>query len=278
MYNRNHLFAFMLAASACAAPHYMSVPKQEGIVGHVIAPDPYTKAHFSNTLKPLNDENNVLYRQEFGGGGAALGVLLGPIGVAANAAAIGSATSADVELLKGKLPLDPTALYRDVAKDFPELAEPNIDVKSVAVRVSPKVLIVKAEGEVLLLGCTLTVDYRPAGLKWVGHYVYQTTLKYAKAEVAQNLTSDQIKRANAELRAGFQALTALYFDDLHGKLPLGHDVRFKSAYLSPRNLFELHGQQLPGTADRAVIRGTSATYSFPRAGIEVAAAEPASDS
>ena len=130
----------------------------------------------------------------------------------------------------------------------------------------------------LLLGCTLTVDYRPAGLKWVGRYVYQTALKHPKAEVARGLTPAQLKDASAELRAGFQALTTLYLGDLHGKLPPGQDIRFKSSYLSPRQLVELPGQQLPGTADRAVIRGTSTMYSFPRGSIEIALVEPASTS
>ena len=59
----------------------------------------------------LDAAKSIVYSQNFGGGGAALGLLLGPLGVAANISMIDSNTEADAVRLRGKLTLAPRELF-----------------------------------------------------------------------------------------------------------------------------------------------------------------------
>jgi hypothetical protein len=56
---------------------------------------------------------NILYFQNYGGGGAGLGLLLGPIGVAANMSMIESNTKQ--EQLRDKIAIDPPAVFSAAA-------------------------------------------------------------------------------------------------------------------------------------------------------------------
>jgi hypothetical protein len=262
----------LAAAPGCVAPALQPAPKLDAAPTYAVQPDPLGDQRFTHTLQPLDDAKTVLYLQSFGGGGAGVGLLLGPLGVAANAKAIGANTDADVKLLAGKLPLRPADTYQDVLRELPELAAAAPGAG--AVRLTPEVLIVRAKDEVLLFGCTLGVDYTGVGTKWSRTYVYQTGISIPKAQVAQGLAPEQLQALQAELRTGFQTLTALYLDDLHGKAEPVRSVKFKSVYMSPRFTFELVGQELPGPADRRVVRlvlrnGGAITYSFPQAAVEV---------
>ena len=52
----------------------------------------------NHTLQHLNQNKDILYSQTYGGGGAGVGLLLGPLGVAANIKAIESKLSDDIDL------------------------------------------------------------------------------------------------------------------------------------------------------------------------------------
>lgn len=52
-------------------------------IAHIIAAYTPAEASANHMMRPLNDTNTVVYEQSFRGGGIGLGVLLGPLGVAA---------------------------------------------------------------------------------------------------------------------------------------------------------------------------------------------------
>lgn len=257
--------------TACAPPRFLAVPTAAKEPAHVVAPEADLETRLGSSLQPLDDARTVLYLQTYGGS-VGVGLLLGPFGVAANAAAMGNKTKEEAALLKGKLPWDPAALYAEVAKGRPELSGTG---DKAAVRVSPQLLVVKTEGDVLLLGCALQVDHRPAGQEWKATYLYQTRQRFPLAEAAKGLAPAQLQAAEAELRAGFQALTALYFDDLRGKLGPGKDVTYKSDFVTPRFVIEWKGKEVPGPGDRVVLRAVGAMLSLPRDAVQVAVARPA---
>ncbi len=259
----------VLLASGCVAPQVSRpVPKLDTAPAYAVLPPPVPdEKRFNHMLQPLDDAKLVVYNNNFGGGGAAVGVLFGPLGVAANIKAIKNATTADVALLHGKLPVQPIALFQDVVQATPDLAPAAGGAP--AVRLIPEVLVVKTKGELLRFGCTLWVDFTPVGTSWGRTYVFQTAFAAPKEQVAQGLAPEQLQQLEQELRAGYAALAAAYLDDLHGKAEPLRDVTFKSEYVTPRIVLDLLGKELPGPADRLVVRTARVTYSLPRTNVEV---------
>src|SRR5438067_504639 len=268
------VFAFVLAAAAaillagCAAPQLQPVPAMTAAPSYSIGPNPLVEKTFDHMRRPLDEGNSVIYLQSFGGGGVALGALLGPLGVAANMSMIGNNTDADVALLKGKIPLDPRTLFSEVAAEQPALAPASGAGKSV--RLTPLLDVVKQESDELWFGCSLLVDYSATGTNWVGKYVYQLPLSYPKADVVRGLSEQQLKDLADQARNGFRALAQLYLDDAAGKLASEREVKFRSAFIWPRFNFELTGKDLPSGAERKNIRIPGTIYSLPRDLVQLA--------
>lgn len=255
----------LLAALAACTPRFLAVPTHQKEPAHAVAPEADLEARFNHTLQPLDDAKTVLYLQTFGGS-LGVGLLLGPIGVAANIAAVRNKTNEEVTMLKGKLPWSPAAIYAEAAKGRPELASA---VGSGSVRLSPQLLVVRVKDDALLLGCALTVDQRPTGQEWKATYYFQTRQKLPLADAVKGLPAERLLAVEAELRAGFRAVTELYFDDLRGKLGPGKEITYKSEFVTPFTAIEFKGMELPGPADRAVIRAVGGMFSLPRELVEV---------
>ncbi|KGI78859.1 hypothetical protein [Oleiagrimonas soli] len=110
-----------------------------------------------NTLYQFVDmDDTVLYHQEAGGGGVALGVLLGPLGAAANAAAIKSRTGKEALSLRG-------AFTPHVMQDFsatllyqPEL-QPARAADASAVTFSPMLELTRMGEDQVRIGARLRV-------------------------------------------------------------------------------------------------------------------------
>lgn len=81
-------------------------------IAHAIAAYTSAEASANHMMRPLNDTNTILYEQSFGGGGVGLGVLLGPLGVAANIAAIEGRTEKEAALLHDKVGINPQELLK----------------------------------------------------------------------------------------------------------------------------------------------------------------------
>lgn len=259
---RSRLFgivAVVLSLGACAAPPMLTVPIVTPAPSYSVGPNPLVEKSFDHTSRPLDDKNSVVYLQSFGGGGTALG-LLGPFGVAANISMIKNNTDADVALLKGKISLDPQAIFAEIFREYPALI--NGTDKNKSVRLTPLVNVVKQENEQLLFGCSILVDYTSTGTSWVGRYMYQIPLEYSKTDVAKGLSSDQNKMLIDQVKKGFRALARLYLDDVNGGLPSKRDIKFKSKFVSPRFAFELVGQELRSDGKRVEIRSVGAVYSL----------------
>lgn len=260
----------LLVLTACA-PRFLAVPTFTKEPAHAVLPEADVEARFNHMLKPLDEAKTVHYLQPYGGS-VGVGLLLGPIGVAANIAAIDEKTTEEVAMLSGKLPWSPASLYAEVARTRPELSEP---AGQEVVRVSPQLLLVKTDGEMLLLACVLQVDHRSVGQEWRGSYVFQTRQKFTLTEAARGLTPAQVRAGEAELAAGFRALTTIYFDDLRGKLGPGMDIEYKSRFVTPNMDIALKGKRVAGPEDRLVFRSVGTMYSLPREAATVAEPTPA---
>ena len=260
------LTSIMLLTACATAPQMQIAPSVSPLPPHSIGLAPGVEKGLNNNTHYLDDKNSITYVQNFGGGGLALG-LLGPFGVAANVAMIAKNTENDVELLKGKILLDPRVIFSEVLSEHPTLGTKTTTDKSV--RLSGFLNVVKQEGEKLFFGCTVLVDYRPLGTNWVGRYVYQLPLEYTKAEVAEGLSTDRLNTLTAQVREGFRTLAKLYLDDASGNLVSKRDIKFKSTFVLPRFDFELIGQELPSEDQKVNIRSVGAVYSLPKNYIQI---------
>jgi len=257
-----------LLATACATPQYQQVPKVDYAVSHELGKSELLQAT-DHMTRLLDDRQSILYFQNFGGGGAAVGVMLGPFGVAANMKMIESVTDEDAAMLKGKIIIDPVEIFFRQSGALAILNQGAATGK--AAIVSPYLYVSKTEDEQLLVGCALLVDYRPTGTEWRGKYMYQLPLKYAKAEVAKGLSEEQRATLVREVTAGFQSLAKLYVADRKGELGAGTEVKFKSDFVSPRFNFDLIGLQLPAMEGRFNVRTFAGMYSLPKGWAQVAA-------
>ena len=173
----------------CATPSFQSVPLGLQNKTDVSLVRSGLLDQTNGTLMHLNDSKDILYQQNFGGGGAAVGVLLGPIGVAANAAAIESNTKEDVELLFGKTSIDPNKVFREIVLDAGFVIE---DSSNASASFSPYILVSKGENEVLYFASALLVEENSIGKsRWVGRYMYQIPLNMRKGDLADGLTDEE---------------------------------------------------------------------------------------
>jgi hypothetical protein len=257
------MLAVILSGCATHVPQMLAVPKMEGERTHVLAHSPLLDQtdHMNGSL----DERRVIrYNQQFGGA-VALGVLLGPLGVAANIAAINSNTDSDIAALKGKLQLDPVALFDEAGK-----AAAGLELKpNGSTQLSPYFYVSKMEDESLALASALIVTVPQGDKNWVGTYFYQLPMKLGKAELAAGLSAEKQATLQQYAREGFGALAALYRDDAAGKLVDLADITFQSDFVTPRFKFDMLGKKVGQTEQRVVIRSVGVMYSLPADAVKV---------
>jgi len=199
----------------------------------------------------LNADQSVVYFQNQGGGGVGLGLLLGPIGVAANMKMIEGVTTADVEKLKGKIPLNPEMAFQRAAfvANFPVQASANeSDVK-----IAPYVLVSKTNESTVHISSIVLFEGMDGQTKWLRRYQYQLPGKYTLDELA---AFDAMK-ASAVQTASVNAYTALLkhvAEETDASIVKEQKITFKSPYLSPRFEFEMTGSLIGANEGRVWVR------------------------
>lgn len=248
--------------SGCTTLKYQSAPPVSSDTQFVVG-----KSTLLSTLDSLNDSGDILYFQNFGGGGVGVGLLLGPIGVAANAAAIKSNTKKDVDLLSGKIDLSPVDLFENAARTS------SFDLKEdlpQAAAITPYVYITKVGDEKLLFASAMIVETSPGEKEsWIGKYMYQTDFEVNKDAIGGGLSKEIEDELRMEILAGFNYLLSLFVQDAQGVLLIENSVKFKSNFVSPRFDFQMLGDTLATQSERVDIRTVGAIYSLPKVSVEV---------
>ena len=258
----------ILSIWGCATPSFQSVPQGLQNKTDVSLVRSELLDQTNGTLMHLNDNKDVLYQQNFGGGGAAVGILLGPIGVAANAVAIESNTKRDVELLFGKTSIDPNKVFREIVLDAGFIIQ---DSGSASASFSPYILVSKGENEVLYFASALLVEENSASKKrWVGRYMYQIPQNMRKEDLADGLTDEERQDIRNSLKMGFVKLLSVYRKDSQGLLPAKSEITFKSEFVSPRFNFDLLGELVDDDPDKVSIRSTGALFVLPKKYVTIA--------
>lgn len=198
----------------------------------------------------LDEGKSVVYFQNQGGGGVALG-LLGPLGVAANIKMIEGVTAGDVEKLKGRIKLDPQLAVQQAA-----LAE-DFALQSVAVpsdvKVSPFVQISKTNETTLHVSSVLLFEGMDGQSKWTRRYQYQLPGSYTLDELS-TLTPDRVASLQAASMNAYASLLRHVVGERDEAIAQERKITFKSAYMAPRFEFEMAGSLVGEKEGRVWVR------------------------
>lgn len=198
--------------------------------------------------QPLDSEQSVIYFQNQGGGGAGLGLLLGPVGVLANIKMIQGVTDSDVAKLKGKLTVDPKAALQEaqLATQSPlRIAATPGDVK-----VSPFLLVSKTSETTVQLSSVLMFEGTEGQAKWNRRYQYQLPGKYTLEQLS-TLSPSSLADVQSASVAAYAALLKHIAEEQPAAIAAERPVTLKSAFISPRFELEMQGT-LIGEKDQRI--------------------------
>lgn len=206
----------------------------------------------NHMVRHLNADKSVRYVQNQGGGGATLGVLLGPFGVAANIAAIGGVTDADVAQLGGKVKADPVASFRKVAaaQGYPLQVVAN----GAAMLMTPYLQVSKTNETTLHLTAGLVLEGQGGSAPWTGRYQVQLPGDYTVASLAALDAAGQ-SAVESQLDAGFASLLQHLRSETAESIAGEPKITYESEYLSPRFGFEMAGSLVGTPGDMVWVRG-----------------------
>lgn len=247
--------AILLAACGTAPRLQALQPREGGVSPHVVAKSALVE-QTNHMTEHLDSGKQIVYFQNAGGGGVAVGLLLGPIGVAANMAAIGSVTKADADVLRGKVDVDPRTLFLEAARDR---HFPIVDAGKGNPKVSPYLYVAKTEGENLIVATALIVDQGEGASKWTGKYMYQLPGAYTLSSL-----SHPTEESNARIRQaageGYRALLQHMLAERAAGLAQERPIEFHSAVLSPRFDLGMTGALIGVENDLVWIRTVGGVY------------------
>lgn len=254
----------LLLAGCAAAPKYQALqPGSVPPVGYVLAQSSLLEEG-SYVQQSLSGDNRIQYFQNFGGGGLGVGLLFGPLGTAANMAMIDSATQSDAKLLRGKIAVDPTAVFVEVT----ELGGIDVSTGAAADRsnITPYLYISKTEGDTLLVASALILERGEGAGKWVGKYMYQLPLKYNLADLPKldDAATAQLRAAVAD---GFAVLLRHIGAESQEKLQQERKITFKSDFMNPRFDYEMYAMLVAEEDEIVWVRSFTGVYGVRRTNI-----------
>jgi hypothetical protein len=206
-----------------------------------------------------------LYEQQFGGGGVGTGLLLGPLGVAANVAAIKKRTETEAQALFDKVALDPVALLAGLLEEA-AIARAS-ETSPTTFTMKPNVRIVSDGKESVWIAAG--IDVSDSALPWTGKYLAQLAGAWPRNELATGLSPERSQELEAQVKAALREALHLYVGDAAGKFNGTEEVNFAAPFLTPRIKFQLYGKVLPSDEAHKVFRSIGAIFSFPAGQAEV---------
>ncbi len=227
-----------------------------------------------HAVRHLDAAKSIVYSQNFGGGGAALGLLLGPLGVAANASMIDSNTEADAVRLRGKLTLAPRELFLAAATqqglEVVDDAATSMPGRTLA---TPYLFVSKTDNDRLLTAAAVRLEYGQGADQWSGVYMYQLPSSYQLDDLAR-LTPEMQARLGTEAAQGFSALAAFIAKEApqqEGQAKGGteKDFSYKSDLLTPRIEIEMNGRFIARSDDLIWFRSFGGVYAVRTSNIKV---------
>ena len=265
-------FVFALIICACVStqvfakqPPLLNTPPLSSDAAFVIGTYSEHESAANHMVRPLNASNSIVYEQQFGGGGVGLGLMLGPLGVAANVAAIKKRTETESQTLFDKVALDPVALLASLLEEA--AISRASETSPTTFTMKPYVRIVSEGNENVWIAAG--IDVSDSALPWTGKYLAQLAGEWPRSELAEGLSPDRSHELEGQVKAALREALHLYIDDAAGKLKSTDKVNFTAPFMSPRIKFQLYGMVLPSDEAHKVFRSIGGIFSFPAGQAEV---------
>lgn len=251
----------LLAVGCASTPPPMLAPLPGGLAETHARTRPATMdANVRNAphvYQFIDPQREIVYFQTFGGGGATLGVALGPLGVLANMGMIESATKEDMKLLAGKVALQPGVLFAEAAQAAGVAREASPAVGKA--RLAPYLYVSKTESGSLILASALEAGAEVDSKPWRGVYMVQLATTYTVAGLS-TLRAADLDRLRDEVRDGYAQILKLLRSDSAARIAQERPVLYESRFLMPRFSYEAHGSLVEDTGDLVWIRNPGGVY------------------
>jgi hypothetical protein len=245
---------------ACGTPPRLQPlqPKTQGPAEYTLSRSALVE-NTSHVTQHLDKDKSVLYFQNYGGGGVGLGLLLGPLGVAANVAMIEGVSKKDAEQLRDKISVRPREIFAEVAAR--QGLNVSAELASQKLKVTPYLYVSKTEGDILLVSSALIIEHEAGADKWTGKYMYQLPLKYSISELSK-LGDGETAQLREAVAAGFAQLVTNIRAESPERLALEQKVLFKSDFVNPRFDYEMFGSLIAEDSSVVWIRTVNGVYAL----------------
>lgn len=258
-----------LVFAGCATPGLLpalpDVAKNEG--GVVVRSTLLDRT--DHMTKHLDKEKNIVYFQNFGGGGVALG-LLGPLGVAANMKMIENNTDNDVRTIRDKIEIDPVKTFLQAATTYGYPV--GTGLKQSATKLSPYLYVVKVSEDNLQIAAALIVDVENSGKKWSGVYMYQIP-QYYTINALGKMDKQASEALDEKLLYAFSQIIGVIRNERQDSVNSERQITFRSDFVFPRFGIELRGSLISESEERAWIRTVGAVYSLEKPSVKIMAVQ-----
>ena len=198
----------------------------------------------TNTLY-LDDARRISYRQDFGGGGLATGLLLGPLGAAANAKAIQNANERESAALRGKFPFTPNDLLGRALAARPAVAGATVEAE-----LTPSLFVTRDANERLIFWAMIDVSIG----EWRGRYSALAQGRVPLADATQGLSGDPLRNLEWGLQAAYANALDAMSADIAGQLTGFSKQHAKIEALSPRFAGMVKYEHVLRTEERVIVR------------------------
>lgn len=201
----------------------------------------------------LDDARTVFYRQEFGGGGLAVGLLFGPLGAGANAMAIQNANEKETEALRGRFRFSPAGLLAKAIQSRTDAAGASAAANE-AVLV-PSVYVTRDKEERLIFWAI--VDVTIGG--WRSRYSSLAQGRVPLLDVAKGLPDDQMVNLEWAIQSAYARALDTLSSDVSGTLTGFKPQKMDISALSPRFHKPVRYEHVLLQEDRVIVRGWDAS-------------------
>ena len=197
-------------------------------------------------------DNSVLYFQNFGGGGAALGLLAGPFGVMANMKMIETNTDHDLSKLKGRVQFNAKTAFAQAssAEGFRVLEHASAQ----DIRVTPYFIISKTTENTIHLSSSLQIEGGEGSNLWSRNYRYQLPGVYNLDSLA-TLQPEALANIQAQSTLAYAAILKQYNAESDASILAEPQIIYTSEFLYPRFTFDTLGSLIGEKEGRVWVRG-----------------------
>ncbi|MET1080713.1 MAG: hypothetical protein ABWY06_22105 [Pseudomonas sp.] len=253
------LYISMLLSGCVAKLPYPEAPPtvRNGMITYSIRPDIQHEEAILSRSKTIHSSAPIYYYQNFGGGGVAVGLMFGPMGVLGNMAMIDANTRNDAEALAGKIAPNPIHMTQALALLSPNLTPAGTTAEGF--QLSPYLMIVKGENDML----HFTTSIEATAGHWIGRYSSHIDFKRSLKQVTAGLDSSEAELLKASMEDGFKQALALFERDAAGELVATQEITLYTESLSPRFNNALLVKRVQEDEANITVLGLGAAETFP---------------